>query len=163
MVVKYALTFFIGFFSCAILFMGYLIVQDSLTSNEVSFPTGFSVADVRAPSDKISERDIVILEDMVILRISNTTLSSYAPTGSMKPLFDEGANGIRVKPDSEEEIEVGDIVSFRSEDKLIVHRVVQKGIDSEGLYFVTRGDNNTVSDEKVRFSDIEYVTIGVLW
>ena len=149
----------IGFLSCAILFGLFFISQDS----EVPIATGFAVANVEAPSDKISERDIVILEDMIILKIPNSTLSTYAPTGSMRPLFDEGANGIRVVPSGPEDVEVGDIVSYRSNGDLIVHRVVRKGVDSEGLYFVLKGDNNTLADERVRFEDIEYITVGVIW
>jgi hypothetical protein len=44
-----------------------------------------------------------------------------------------------------------------------VHRVIDKGIDEKGVYFVTKGDNNSVVDGKVRFKDIEYVTIAIIW
>ncbi len=46
---------------------------------------------------------------------------------------------------------------------LIVHRVVDKGVDSDGVYFITKGDNNNYSDGKVRFEEIEYITIGILY
>ena len=160
MVVKYTAAFLIGFLSCAIIFGAFLLNQET----EVPIATGFAIASLDAPSDKISERDIVVLEDMIILKIKNGTLSTYAPTGSMKPLFDEGANGIRIVPESSNDIEIGDIVSYRNENgNLIVHRVVARGVDDNGLYFITRGDNNTVLDEKVRFEDIEYLTVGVIW
>ena len=100
---------------------------------------------------------------MVILRVSNTTLSNYADSGSMKPVFDKGANGIRIVPRSEDDIKVGDIISYRFGNILVVHRVVERGIDSEGTYFIVQGDNNILGDGKIRFEDIEYVTIGVIW
>ena len=81
----------------------------------------------------------------------------------MKPVFDEKANGIRIKPKASEEINEGDIVSFRKEQGLIVHRVIKKGIDDEGTFFITKGDNSEVDDGKIRFEDIEYITIGILW
>ena len=125
--------------------------------------TGFVVSDVGAPSDWVSEDDIIVLDDRVILKVGNATLSNYADSGSMKPVFDVGANGIRVVPGSEVGVGVGDIVSFYLGDSLIVHRVVEKGVDGDGVYFVTMGDNGLVDDGKVRFEQIEYVTIGVIW
>jgi len=81
----------------------------------------------------------------------------------MKPIFDKGAHGIRIVPQSAEEINVGDIISFRVGRSLIVHRVIEKGLDSKGVYFLTQGDNNLFSDGKIRFEDIEYVTVGIIW
>ena len=79
------------------------------------------------------------------------------------PVLDKGANGIRIKPATEDDVHVGDIISFRQDGYLIVHRVIDKGTDEQGIYFITRGDNNNVTDGKIRFEDIEYVTIGVIW
>ena len=81
----------------------------------------------------------------------------------MRPLLDYGANGIRIKPENKEQIGVGDIVSYKREGKMIVHRVIGMGTDEEGNYFITRGDNTNIEDEKVRLEEIEYVTIGIIW
>ena len=36
--------------------------------------------------------------------------------------------------------------------------------DKQGIYFVTKGDNNYLKDSyKVRFEDIESITVGVIW
>jgi len=158
MAIKYLLVFLAGFLSCAFIFYGFLN-----TPLEFPFGTGLLSYDLSAPSNWINDEDIILLDDRIILKINDATLSSYAPTGSMKPLFDEGANGIRIVPKSEDDIEVGDIVSFRVGEYLVVHRVVDKRIDEEGVYFLTKGDNNILSDGKIRFDDIKYVTIGVLW
>lgn len=116
-----------------------------------------------APSDWVSEDEIYLTDEVVIIGVKGASISRYAPTGSMRPIFDEGANGIRIVPRSPKEIEEGDIVSFRRGNNLIVHRVVEKGIDELGVYYITRGDNNLVKDGKIRFEDIEFVTIGVIW
>ncbi len=116
-----------------------------------------------SPSDWILEEDIILLDNKIIINVDNAKLSSYKPTGSMKPVLDKGANGIRVVPGIPEEIDVGDIISFNKNGLLIVHRIVEKGIDSKGVYFITKGDNNNFSDGKIRFENIEYVTIGILY
>jgi signal peptidase I len=158
--------FVIGFGSCAILAFGF--------GGDLEFPSsisGFGIRDlglggadvVSAPSDHVSEDDIIVLGDRVILRIEGVTLSNYVDSGSMVPVLDKGANGIRVVPSNESDVEVGDIVSFRSSGILIVHRVAQKGVDNEGVWFEVKGDANLVGDGKIRFEDIEYVTVGILY
>ncbi|MEK6872337.1 MAG: hypothetical protein AABX16_05525 [Nanoarchaeota archaeon] len=116
-----------------------------------------------APSNYLSEEQIEVYDDRIVIYINGSSLSHYADSGSMKPLLDAKSNGIRIKPDSVDDISVGDIISFRHNDLLIVHRVIQKGKDEEGVYFITKGDNNILSDGKARFDQIEYKTIGVLW
>ena len=81
----------------------------------------------------------------------------------MKPTLDEHSNGIRIVPKSENEIHIGDIITFEEDGDLIVHRVIDIGEDSNGKYFITKGDNNPVADGKIRFKDIKYITIGVIW
>ena len=154
------LIFMLGFFSCAFLFFSFG------SDLEIPFKTGLSVLggdDISAPTDWVSEEDIIILGDKVILRIDGATLSNYVDSGSMVPVLDKGANGIRVVPESEAQVGVGDIVSFRVGGLLVVHRVVEKGFDGDGVYFVMKGDANLISDGKIRFEDIEYVTIGIIY
>lgn len=154
------LIFALGFFSCALILFIF-----EFSGLEIPFGTGLVVSDglSNAPGDWVGEDDIVVLEDSVILRVKGASLSSYADSGSMVPVLDSGANGIRVIPASEDEVEVGDIVSFRMNGFLIVHRVVEKGIDEDGVYFVVKGDSNLVGDGKIRFKDIEYVTVGIIY
>jgi hypothetical protein len=154
----YTLVFLLGFFSCAFLF--YIF---SYSGAGIPFGTGLVSLNEVAPSDWVSENDIIVLNDRIILKIENATLSDYAATGSMKPLFDSGANGIRIVPKSEDDINVGDIVSFEFGEELVVHQVIEKGVDDGGVYFVTKGSNNPINDEKIRFENIKFVTIGVIW
>jgi signal peptidase I len=149
------LIFALGFLSCMLLVFGFF-------TSEKPFGIVFS-GNISAPSDIVKDDKIKVYPDRVVIYLENPSLSSYAPTGSMIPVFDSGANGIRIKPKSEKEINLGDIISFKSSQGLIVHRVIEKGEDELGVYFVTKGDNSPVSDGKIRFSDIEYLTIGVIY
>ena len=128
-----------------------------------SITRGITGAAVNAPSDFINNREILVYPDRIVIKISGATISNYDSTGSMEPVLGEGANGIGVKPVSQNEINVGDIVPFRKGDDLIVHRVISRGADSEGVYFITKGDNSNFEDGKIRFSDIEKVLVGVIY
>ena len=81
----------------------------------------------------------------------------------MVPVFGVGANGVGIKPKSEDELHVGDVITFRQGDILIVHRIIEKGIDKEGWFFITRGDNNNIADEKIRFSQVESVLVALFY
>ncbi len=164
---EYIFVFFIGFFSCAFLFFAF-----NSQSIEVPFSglavSGFGIHGlgfeaVNAPGNHIKESNIIVLGDRVILRVKGATLSNYVDSGSMIPVLDKGANGIRIVPDSENDIDVGDIISFRVGGILVVHRVIEKGVDNEGGYFIVKGDANSVDDGKIRFKDIKYVTIGIIY
>ncbi len=70
-------------------------------------------------------------------------------TGSMEPSLHTG-DYIYVKKVPADELEVGDIIAFRSEEsdvsgKLVTHRIIE--ITPEGD-FVTKGDANTIADSK---------------
>ena len=128
--------------------------------------TGFSVFNkevIYAPSDFIKEKDILVYEDKIVLNIKNYSIEKYGFSDSMVPLFDKKANGIGIKPISEEDINLGDIIIFRKEGNLIIHRVIEKGFDSKGLFFITKGDNNNFIDEKVRFKEIDSVIVGIIY
>jgi len=118
---------------------------------------------LNAPSDFIDEDKILTYPNKVVLEIENYSLSRYASSGSMIPLFDSGANGIGIKPKSEDELHVGDIITFRQGNDLIVHRIIEKGIDEQGYFFITKGDNNNVTDGKIRFSQIDSVLVVLIY
>ena len=154
-VIKFCFVFLLGFLSANIglyFFYGY----------EMPFSIGTN-GSKEAPSDFIGENQIQVFSDKIVIYVDDASISRYAPTGSMKPILDENSNGIRIKPDSEDEINVGDIITFKKEGYLVVHRVVEKGIDESGVYFIVRGDNPQSNAEKIRFSDIEYKTIGLIY
>ena len=158
--IKLIMTFVLGFCSCAfiILFLSSGI-QTPLSVGSFSLVKGESFA----PGDWIKQNQIQVESDKIVINVPNAKLARYAPTGSMRPVLDYNSNGIIITPSSADEINVGDIITFKQGSDLIVHRVVEKGEDEQGVWFVTRGDNNAVTDGKVYFKDVEYVTIGVLY
>ena len=151
-----ALVFLLGFFSANLLSMGFLDILEN--------PLGFgSLDNGAAPFDFVEEKQIEIYEDRVVIHIDDASLSRYASTGSMRPVFDQGANGIRIVPDSEDDVHVGDLISYNEGNYLIIHRVIDKGVDDKGVYFIPKGDNSSINDGKIRFKDIKYITVGVIW
>jgi len=154
--------FIAGFIACL-----FAVALSNTPMEGIEMPksiTGLSSADSNAPGDWINTKQIRITENSVIIMVKNASISKYADTGSMKPTLDSDSNGIRVVPSSPEQIKVGDIVTFSLNGENIVHRVIEKGEDDLGYWFLTKGDNNPSSDGmKIRFEDVRYVTIGVLW
>lgn len=71
-------------------------------------------------------------------------------TGSMKPTYDIDTL-IVVKKVDPETIKVNDVISFYSQDPVLdgavnTHRVVEILEEEQGRVFVTKGDNNNVTD-----------------
>lgn len=153
----------LGLELCLVFSLGFIsgIISDKETLKE--FPLSSNNYEEASPSDYIPEDNIKLYKDRVVILIDNPSISSYADTNSMLPVLDAGSNGIKFVPKSEKEIKVGDIISFKSENKIIVHRVVNIGSDELGTYFITKGDNNKYADEKIRFSDIVSKTIAIIY
>lgn len=128
--------------------------------------SGFVVHDLISPHNFISEDKIFVLKDKIMIKIENASLASYTTTHSMDPIIDSGAHGLEIKPKSAEEIKLGDIVAYKSiySKEPIVHRIIKISSDEKGVYYTLKGDNNKYNDlEKVRFNQIEYVLIGILY
>ena len=143
---------------CLLITFVYNDVEMPLRIGEVSI-----VEPSVSPGDWIKEEQIAIYENAIVIDIEGASLSRYAATGSMKPVLDAESNGIRIVPENEEQVEVGDIVTFEKNGELIIHRIIEKGIDEQGTYFITKGDKNNVTDGKIRFKDIKYVTIAIIY
>lgn len=158
--IKVSIIFLLGFLSANI--VGIFLIY----GNEIPLSFNgslFSFHNNSAPFDFVGENQIKVFEDKIVIDIEGASISRYAPTGSMLPVLDEGSNGIRIVPKSEADIHIGDIITFRQDNILIIHRVINIGEDNNGTYFITKGDNSPINDGKIRFSDIEYITIGVIW
>lgn len=149
----YVLIFLLGFLSQYALSLG----------SGIEKPFSLASGGRLAPSEEISRESIQIYDDRIVIEISNSSLGRYADTGSMLPVLDENTKGIRIVPSSPDEINVGDIITYRKNSELIIHRVVEKGEDGDGAYFVLKGDNNYADDGKIRFSEIAYKTVGFLY
>ena len=76
-------------------------------------------------------------------------------SGSMSPTIEKG-DMIIVKIDND--YKVGDIVSFKEEDSIITHRIVEKGDN----YYVTKGDANNTVDNPIKKEQIIGRTVKIV-
>lgn len=118
------------------------------------------------PSDWITQDKIHVYRNYIQIDIPNARWSNFTDTNSMIPVLNSKSNAIQIKPQFEEDIKIGDIISFRNKitNRRIIHRVIGIGNDIDGKYFLTKGDFNSGEDGiKVRFEDIERVTVAVIY
>lgn len=144
----------------------------SITDSNGSFPilkalNGFnSPKDVDSPANHITNKQIHVYDNRILLDIEEAEWSIFSDTNSMDPVLDKDSNGIEIKPKYPSKISVGDIISFRSNivDGTIVHRVIEIGEDEKGWFARTKGDNNpSIDPEKVRFNQIEGVVVAIIY
>lgn len=98
--------------------------------------------------------------------IKNT--KEYDTAGiSMFPALHKNQHLITREVDNYESLVVGNIIFFRHAYSVTInyigHRIIEKGYDSNGLYFITKGDNNAVNDGKIRPGQIYGVVVGVIY
>ncbi len=119
-----------------------------------------------SPSDRIAETQIAVFNDKVILDIENTQWATFTDTHSMEPVIMKGANAIHIVPETEDEVQVGDICSYKSDyaEGTIIHRIVYEGKDEMGTYYVFKGDNVPTSDPgRIRFSQIQRCVVAIVY
>ena len=119
-----------------------------------------------SPSDRIKDSQIFVYEDRIVIYIENANYAIYADTNSMDPVLDKGMTGIEVVPFSENDVKLGDIITYNPEwtKDLVVHRVIEIGEDKQGWYAYAKGDNSSVIDPgKIRFEQVKYILVGVIY
>lgn len=119
-----------------------------------------------SPGDWIKEPQIRVNDARVVLELENAEWAAFTDTHSMEPVLSAQSNAIEVHPKTPEDIKVGDIASYVSaySDGFIIHRVIEKGYDDEGYYFIFKGDNNLAPDpERVRFEQIQRVVVAIIY
>ena len=122
--------------------------------------------EVASPANRIAEDLIMVTNEKVVLNIKGAEWASFTDTNSMDPVIDAGAHAIEIVPTSEDNVQVGDIVAYKSEyaEGTIIHRVVFKAQDEKGTYFVLKGDNNPINDPgKIRFEQIKRVVVAIIY
>lgn len=135
-----------------------------LTSLAVSMIYANPSKERASPSDTINPDQIKVYKDKVVIAIEGAEWAEYTDSNSMEPIIDSGANGIVIAPRSESELNVGDIVSYQLGDDLVVHRIVGIDRDELGTFYIMKGDNNSSADlGKVRFNQIKYKTIAIIY
>jgi hypothetical protein len=122
--------------------------------------------EVLSPKDRILKDNINVYSNKIVIDVKDAMWAEFKNTGSMEPVLYEGANSFEVKPDSYNDIIIGDVISYNVNysDSLIVHRVVKTEFDENGWYAIVKGDNLDSPDvDKVRFEQIHGVLIGVFY
>jgi hypothetical protein len=116
------------------------------------------------PSDRVRQSQISIYPDHVSVDIAGVRWANFSSTGSMLPVLGEGANALQIVPKFASDIKIGDIISYKLNNKVIIHRVIEIGSDEQGVYYIVKGDNNPEPDPMpVRFSQIDRVVVGILY
>jgi len=168
-IIVFAMGFMIGIYTTNAQQPQYGAGGDSTTGDSTQFAFNmFAQAPEPkdSPMDRIPEKAIVVYKDRIILDIQNAQWATFTNTHSMEPVITAGANAIEIVPKSEDEIKVGDIVSYKSEyaEGYIIHRVVYKGQDEKGTYYIMKGDNILTNDPgRVRFSQIQRVVVAIIY
>lgn len=118
-----------------------------------------------SPQDWIKEANIEMRPDGVMIHFNNPQWAILADTNSMDPVFDAGSHLIQTLVTSQDQVKVGDILSYQSPLGFsIVHRVIEIGNDEEGWYAIVKGDNNPSPDPwKVRFDMVRRITVAVIY
>jgi len=117
-----------------------------------------------SPSDWVKENQIQVYPQQVILNIPGAKWAGFTNTNSMDPFIDETANALEVMPADLDAIKVGDVISYQTAYGVLIHRVIEKGSDEQGIYYVVKGDNNRFSDPfKVRFDEVQGVVVAVIY
>lgn len=93
-------------------------------------------------------------------------------SGSMTPNINKGDVVIIEKTNNYEEIEVGQVIAYKYNNVIVVHRVIRKINDDGSYYFYTKGDNNLDEDNYPIKEDmvigvvdikIPYIGIPTVW
>ncbi len=122
--------------------------------------------DLPGPHPHLQEDQIELQNDQVILHLPQAQFASFTPTHSMDPVLDSDAHALEITPKTENEIHIGDIISYQSEyaEGTLIHRVINIQKDEQGTYFTLKGDNNPEPDPgKVRFEQIKRVLVAILY
>ena len=125
---------------------------------------------------KLKFDDINVFKTHTIIQIPDIVKGKVKGTGSMLPTVYPDSIILYKKPNNENDICIGDIVyyignidncdsSWLKNSSAIIHRVKKIKNDEKGIYYIVNGDNNGLFYDpcKIRFGDIKYVVIGVLY
>jgi len=140
-------------------------IQQTLSEQKYQ-PKISSPEELPSPKDRIREDQIHVYANRIIIDLRDAEWATFTDTNSMDPVIDYGANAIEIIPKNANEIQPGDIVSYRSTyaEGVIIHRVQEIGHDEKGWFAKLKGDNNPSSDPgKIRFNQIERVVVAIIY
>ena len=117
-----------------------------------------------APRNRIGFQDLNVGATAVVIRAADVTPGLIGPTGSMRPLLDEGVVVLELPVAEPTDLFPGDIVIYELNTTRVIHRIVGLGYDSDGWYAIAKGDNNPLPDPgKVRFAQVRGVVGGIIY
>lgn len=120
---------------------------------------------------------VVVIAGVQIMQGNHPQILGYSfyhvMTGSMEPTISTNANVV-VKSVDAEDLEVGDIITFQSQDEAIygsanTHRIIEVTTDEAGeLCFITQGDANPVADDIAVYPEdiygkVVFYTTAIYW
>jgi len=117
---------------------------------------------IERPSPKIritpEQADSIIKALKLIPGYESCFIAAIAPTNSLDPTIDDGMYVVLDPTIPHPDLRSGDIIWFERPDYKAIHRITKLGIDNEGWWCITKGDNNSVADpDKVRVQHIKGV------
>jgi len=146
-------------------FAGFFANQEKIMpETEMPYPGILSTG--MAPGNWVEQNRIRVYPHYIRIDFKNAKWANFTNTNSMIPVLSSKSNAIQVKPSSKDQLKIGDIISFRTQETKtrIIHRIIGIGQDEKGRYYITKGDNNKNEDPfKVRFKDIERVVVAVVY
>lgn len=122
---------------------------------------------------------IILSIFLVLLICTSSGLFKYRTfviaTGSMTPNINKGDMVVieRLSDSEKNNLSKGDVIAFNMDNKVVVHRIIEKYNTSQGTFYNTKGDNNNSPDgylldidniiglEKFRIRYIGYPTIAI--
>lgn len=101
--------------------------------------------------------DITWIGAMIALVLFMTGFFAYKPmaimSNSMQPIFSRGSMVVVQNTSNPMDINIGDIIQYQAEGKMITHRVIEITNSTDGngdRIFITKGDNTPSRDEPVQ-------------
>ena len=145
-----------------------MMESKNYTQLELTCPKDYTLivndADLENLPSRISQEDITVYTDRIVIAINNASWAVFRNTSSMLPVLNHNTKAVELTPEKISDINIGDLISYTSGKDIIVHRVVGKERDSQGYYLITKGDNNQEIDaEKVRFDKVQGIVVMLIY
>lgn len=148
--------------SSSIIIKNFLTEKTSQEDFTITF-TEIKVQESVEPKSIISKYDSEAINSLNIYDSRRIELIGIADSKSMIPTMGKESLALGIKP-KREELTEGDIIVYKLQDSYIIHRIAGIGKDESGTFYLTKGDNNPSMDkEKIRFAQIEYKIIGIIY
>ena len=132
------------------------------------FLIGCTKSPILENPSKISRNELHFFQNKTQIDLDNYIWIYFndSETDSMYPSIMKNSHAIGLKVEENTQINIGDIVFFKVSgiNDNYVHRVIEKGYDEYGEYFITKGDNNRKKDDvKLRRSHISYIVAAIIY